>query len=164
MNIQLLKRDVIINLMFSPYKKGRTKINTPQYFGDFDEENYDELISLLSGNVNPFNILDIAEGIFKKYCKLMTGEVPISVIVNAYPRGSSILLDKNNSVIVKYITSKHRVDKQKYDSFFIHENISQYIAIAFKKEFVTYFNSLGIIDINTFYYLLLKNPMFDRIF
>ncbi len=163
MNIQLLKRDVIINLMFSPYKKGRIKITTPQYYGDFDEENYEELIDILSGNVNPFNVADLSEGIFKKYCKLMTDEVPRSIIANAYPQGSSILVDKNNPVLVKYITNKHKIDIKKYDSFFVHENISQYIAVAFKKEFVAYFNSLGIVDIDTFYYLL-KGSIFDRIF
>ncbi len=93
----------------------------------------------------------------------MTDEVPRSIIANAYPQGSSILVDKNNPVLVKYITNKHKIDIKKYDSFFVHENISQYIAVAFKKEFVAYFNSLGIVDIDTFYYLL-KGSIFDRIF
>lgn len=168
---QLIKRDIIVCLMFSQYKKGRKLINRPTWYGNLHENNYEELLSILTGGSNPFVIMDIADGIFKKYCKCIMNEVPKYVVKSAYSSGSNVLFPgvtnspsiKNNPEIVKYIVNKHTIDKQKYDSFFVHENIDQYIAIAFKKEFVNYFNSLEIVDVNTFYYFL-ENSIFDRIF
>lgn len=156
MNVQFLKRNIIINLMFTPHKKGRKKIEYPQFYG-LDEDQNKDLLDFFTGYINPFTIMDLGEGIFKKYCKVITNDVP-QKLAGVIPTST-----KNNPEIIQYIANRYKLDRQIYDSFFAHENIDQYIAIAFKKSFVEYLEKLDIMDINSLYNVL-ENSIFDRIF